>query len=110
MSMTTVEFCKSLADKCPDISDILTEHIADNGELLPHVFLADVTRYLLADGRCRKALVEYFDESFTTKGPDVEDLIAVSIVEYLDANELRHLTEGVVVPHIQAEWNRQQIM
>ena len=108
--MTTVDFCKSLADQCPDVSDILTEHIADNGEVLPHVFLADVTRYLLADGRCRKALVKYLDQSFATKGPDVEDLIAVSFVEYLDANELRLVTDGIDVPHLQAEWDRQQIM
>ena len=110
MSTITVDFCKSLAGQCPDIADILTEHLADNGELLPHVFLADVTRYLLADGRCRMALVKYFEESFTTKGPDVEDLIAVSFVEYLDANELRRVTEGIDAPHLQAEWDRQQIV
>jgi len=109
MSTTTVEFCESLASKFPDIATILTEHISDNDELLPHVFLADVTRYVLADGPCRSQVVKYLDESFTSHGQDVENLIAVSFVEYLvNAEELRIATEGVEVPQILGEWTRQR--
>ncbi len=107
--MTTVEFCQTLAGKFPDIATILTEHIADNDELLPHVFLADVTRYVLADGPCRKQVVKFLDESFASQGQDVEDLIAVSFVEYLvDSEELKTATEGVEVPQILGEWARQR--
>ena len=108
MSVNTIVFCKSLAGLCPDVANILNEHMDDNMELLPHVFMADVTRYVLADGRFRSTLVKYLDQSFSTKGTDVENLIAVSFVEYLDADELNYATQGIDAPHIRAEWDRQQ--
>ena len=111
MSMTTFEFCEALANKIPDIATILAEHISDNDEILPHVFLADVTRYILANGASRKQIVKYLDESFTVHGHDIEELIAVSFVEYLvDSDELDIAIEGVDVPNIRAEWTRQRAM
>jgi hypothetical protein len=111
MSMTPAEFCESLAHKYPDIAKILTEHFSDNDELLPHVFLADVTRYVLANGPCRKPIVKYLDESFAAYGKEVEDLVAVSFVEYLvNSEELDVATNGVDAPQIRAEWFRQRAM
>ena len=109
MSMTTTEFCRKLAENVPEVGDIFAEHMEDNDELLPHVFLADVTRYVLDDGKARTAIVKFLDESFAKYGPDVEELIAVSFVEYLvDPVELKTATKGLEVPRIVAEWNRQR--
>ena len=62
---TTTGFCESLVRHCPDLKELLAEHISDYDELLPNVFLGDVTRYVLADGtvsyqrfakpRCRRS-------------------------------------------------------
>jgi hypothetical protein len=107
--MTTTEFCHKLAEHSTEVAEILEEHMSDNDELLPHVFLADVTRYVLADCEDRAAIVKFLDESFAIHGPDVEELIAVSFVEYLvEPEELTLATRGVDAPHIHAEWNRQR--
>ncbi|MBE7465684.1 MAG: hypothetical protein HS116_19600 [Planctomycetes bacterium] len=107
--MNTTEFCRALADNCAEVADILAEHMKDNDELLPHVFLADVTRYVLGDGKGRAAIVKFLDESFSEYGPDVEELIAVSFVEYLvDPDELSIATKDLDTPRIVSEWNRQR--
>jgi hypothetical protein len=107
--MTTIEFCRKLAELNPEVRDILAEHVEDNDELLPHVFLADVTRYVLADGKARPEIVRFLEKSFANNGPEVEDLIAVSFVEYLvDPDELKVATTGVDAPRIVAEWSRQR--
>jgi hypothetical protein len=111
MTTTTSEFCEGLAETFPDVADILAEHISDNDELLPHLFLADVTRHVLADGKNRRPIVEYLETAFTSEGPDVENLIAVSFVEHLeDRDELERATSGLTTPRIRAEWDRQRAM
>ena len=109
MTMATSEFCEGLAQRSPDVADILAEHISDNDELLPHVFLADVTRYVLADGRDRGPIVQYLDNAFASEGPEVENLIAVSFVEYLvNREELNLVTTGLEASQICTEWDRQR--
>lgn len=109
MTITTPEFCESLALQFPDVAHILTEHLSDNDELLPHLFLADVTRYVLADGRDRIPIVQCFDDAFASEGPEVENLIAVSFVEHLvNRVELNLATSGLEASRICAEWNRQR--
>ncbi len=110
MKISTTEFCESLARRSPNIAKILAEHMSDNdNELLPHVFLADVTRHVLADGRDRKSVVKYLNDSFKSSGPEVENLIAVSFVEYLvDTDELDIAIAEVDAPQLLSEWNRQR--
>ena len=109
MTTTTAEFCEGLAEQFPDVADILAAHISDNDELLPHLFIADVARYVLADGRERKSIVEHLDNSFLSQGVEVENLIAVSFVEHLEnQDELEKATSGVKAFRIHAEWNRQR--
>lgn len=109
MTTTTRAFCEGLAQQFPDVADILAEHISNNDELLPHLFLADVTRYVLADGQDRRLIVQSLDSAFVSEGTDVENLIAVSFVEHLESTEdLMRATEGVDVPQIRAEWDRQR--
>jgi len=109
MTMTTAEFCEGLAEELPDVANILTEHISDNDELLPHLFLADITRHVLADGKNRRLIVEYLETAFTSEGPEVENLIAVSFVEHLEnQDELERATDGVAASRLRAEWDRQR--
>ena len=108
--MTRSEFCETLAQRFPDIAEILAEHMTDHDNvLLPHLFLADVTRYVLTDGRDRRPIVKFLDDAFESEGQEVEDLIAVSFVEYLvDPEELEKATKGLDAGHIRAEWCRQR--
>lgn len=109
MTTTTTEFCETLVGRFPELEELLAEHISDYDELLPNVFLADVTRYLLGDGRGREQVVEYLNNSLTGGNPDVENLVAVSFVENLEnREELERVIRGVDVPETVAEWDRQK--
>ena len=109
MTTTTTEYCHTLVGRCPELKPLLAEHISDYDELLPNVFLADVTRYLLSNGDGRQRIVEYLNISLSTGEPDVENLIAVSFVENLEnRDELERVIEGVDVPETVAEWDRQK--
>lgn len=87
MSETTVAFVEDLAARFPGLKGALEDHRKDYGEVLPHVFLADVVRYLVAltavEGRLGEAqkLVAHFEAQFGQ--PELQELIAVSFVENL---------------------------
>lgn len=109
MAMTSSEFCEALAQHFRGIGELLADHISEYDELLPNVFLGDVTRYVLADGQDRRRIVEYLDDAFGSQGPDVENLIAVSFVENVETREeLERATDGLEASRIRAEWERQR--
>ena len=81
MSTTTNAFCESLVQQIPETRPVLNEHLDDYDELLPNVFLGDITRYVLSDGRARQKIVEFLELHFRRLGSEVEELIAVSFVE-----------------------------
>ena len=108
MPKTTSDFCRSLAERFSALAPLLREHLRDNDELLPHIFLADVTRHVKKNGLEHSAIVTCLDNAFANEGPDVEDLIAVSFVEYLGSqDELAQVTDGITADHICEEWYRQ---
>lgn len=107
--MTTHGFCERLAAEFPSLFTILGEHIRDYDEILPNVFLADVTRHLLSHGTHREGIVRFLDDSFDSLGPDVQELIAVSFVENIESEQdLERLLEGVDAPQLRSEWHRQR--
>lgn len=109
MTATTIGLCESLVRHCPDLSALLAGHKNDYDELLPNVFLGDVTRYVLADGKERRQIVAFLNQSLSSGDPDVENLVAVSFVENLESREqLDRAVDGVDAPLIVAEWKRQR--
>ena len=63
MTTTMIAFCRELAQQIPDIGEILTEHLSDYDELLPHVFMGDVTRYVSNDGSHRTDVVQALEKA-----------------------------------------------
>lgn len=109
MTTTTRSFCQELAEQIPDLGSLLSEHISDYDDILPHVFMGDVTRYVLADGPYRTEVVAALEDALRNRGPEVEELIAVSFVENLETQEeLDRAVYGVNAPQITAEWRRQK--
>jgi hypothetical protein len=107
--MTTKAFCQLLIEQVPDIRTVLADHLNDNGELLPHVFLGDLTRYVLSNGSSKTRVVALLEESFQRLGPEVEDLISVSFVENLETeNDLKQATSGLYCVNLMNEWRRQK--
>jgi hypothetical protein len=84
---TNEAFCELLASHFQGVGAILEEHREDNGELLPHVFFGELTRYVLSDGPDRVAVVQCIENAMSTETPSVCELIAVSFVENIEAKD-----------------------
>lgn len=99
MSRATEDFIDDLVERFPGLRPVLEEHLSDNfGELLPHVFFGDVTRYIVSrhlDARLHhgsgpeqareevRSLLKALETAYVERGEEVEELIAVSFLENL---------------------------
>jgi hypothetical protein len=75
--------------RVPALQEVLDEHLADNfGEMLPHVFMADLTRWFVAaiaagEGSEIAAFADAVEALYTSDDPEVRNVAAVSFMEYL---------------------------
>lgn len=100
-----VPFIQDLVQRFNDLGSQLQEHVADNDEILPHVFMGDVTRYVLSDGSQRQELVCHLNDAFVNGPTEVRDLIAVSFVENIESEEeLERALYDVPAEPLRAEW------
>jgi hypothetical protein len=109
MNLSSYSFCEKLSNQIPEARAILLVHLNEFDTLLPNVFLAEITRYILSGGIAREKIVEFLENSFHSLGDDVENLIAVSFIENIETEkELNFATRGVDSPGIITEWYRQK--
>jgi len=107
----TVSYCEDLAKQCPDVRELLDDHINDNDELLPHVFFGDVTRWILADRPGRIQVVKFLDQHISGGNSDIENLIAVSFIENLESQEeLEQALANADAYCLRNEWVRQRML
>ena len=96
MSERSVSFAQSLVARFPSLKEPLEEHAqANGGEILPHVFLGEVTRYALSLlslvhgsanlGRRRelREMLDYLEEVYARGDEELRELISVSFLENL---------------------------
>jgi hypothetical protein len=105
VSATTVAFVGALVYRHPFLLPILQQHLDDlSGEVLPHLLIADVERWLeleIANRRMQsieqvEAVLQFIEEGYTLGDGDVEELISVSFLEHFPrpgdlGSELRDL-------------------
>jgi hypothetical protein len=97
----TKECISQLLDRIPELNSAYEEHIRDNGELLPHVFLGGVTRFVVREMRSQEAspskpvqrIIEFFEQCMASGDEQVIELISVSFLENL-------LGEDDVLPNL----------
>lgn len=85
--MTTIpEFVADLGAAAPALNQLLDEHVADNDQFLPHVYMAEVTRWLCADRAPATIhdVVVVIADHFERGQSDVRDVILASFLENLD--------------------------
>ena len=106
MSASTVAAVGALVDTYRVLTPVLAEHLEDNnGELLPHLVMADIVRWLVAHVEteldlCR-AVVAWLESEYERGPEDIRGLIAVSGVEMipdpgLPGSELRDMLGPVL--------------
>lgn len=80
---------EELLGAVPEVQGIYEAHMDDNGTLLPHVFMGDVTRFTLQIARnasgqdVLRRLLAIVEDGLRSGETDVANLVAVSFVENL---------------------------
>jgi hypothetical protein len=94
VSRATEAFVRSLVQRFQSLAPLLEEHLADNfGELLPHVFLGDVVRWVLvlrttAQGsltaqREVREFLSLLEDAYASGNEEIQELLSVSFLENL---------------------------
>lgn len=85
-AITARQLLDALRAEVPELGPVINDHIAMFGEVLPHVLIGDVTRFVVAahsegrsevEDRCLRLL----DRALRQGDDDVVNLVAVSFVE-----------------------------
>ena len=80
---------RELASLDPELEAVISEHMKDYDEILEHVLLGDVTRYILdlyqkdPDSPLVKKTVGTLSRTFSEGGTDIQELVSVSFLENL---------------------------
>lgn len=109
MSGETVSFVRATVERFPIFEELLQTHMNDNfGEILPNVFLGELTRYVVDlasnpqddsgdDKELRVSeVLRYLENQFVQGGDEIQELISVSFLENLPrqgtpGHEIRNL-------------------
>lgn len=98
MSETTINFIEQLVGRYPGLKPIFDEHVSDNfGEVLPHLFFGDLTRYVVAkftdtqkgapeDAKAEsdlRRLLNDLENAYADGQEEIQELISVSFLENL---------------------------
>jgi hypothetical protein len=96
MSDHTITFVRLIAARFSPLGAVLEEHMQDNfGEILPHVFFGDLTRYvvsLASEGGTATEfarlcemyeILDYLEEVYSSGDEELSELISVSFLENL---------------------------
>ncbi len=90
MSEATIAVVDRLVEACTTLKPLFDEHLEDNfGEVLPHVFLGEVTRHLVgeaagdAGSRAVETTLRQLEDEFASGTDEVKEFIAVSFLENL---------------------------
>lgn len=92
-----VQFVQDLVSAVPELRPALSNHLADNDELLPHAFMADVTRFTVImchamskEGESRataevfiRRIMRFLEVALASGSEPTKELIAVSFIENL---------------------------
>ena len=88
MSADSVAMMGALTYQHKDLIPLLAEHLEDNdGELLPHLLMADVVRWLVEHrvehSDVARAVMDWLETAYQRGDDEVRDVIAVSAVEMI---------------------------
>jgi hypothetical protein len=89
MLSTNAEFVEDLVRTVPQLAQSFEEHLASNRALLPHVFMAEIARFTIAEvstvpkvEELEKLLIK-LDQGLEDGSEEIKELIVVSFIENL---------------------------
>ena len=96
--ISTKVFFQHLLKLVPDLQPVYKEHISDYNQLLPHVFMADVTRLILdlasrvkvndpESERTLSVILAEMERGIEEGNDELKNVIGVSFLENLERND-----------------------
>lgn len=119
MSRGESAFVDELLQRVPELTLVLDEHLSSYDKLLPHVFLGDVTRYVVEQVRTNQQVIpdsvrraiEFLEEAMASEDESVLNLISVSFLENLIGEEAATAQlRSVFGPRLGSEFARYETM
>jgi hypothetical protein len=111
MAKTNVDqFFRRLIDRVPEILAVADEHRRDYDEVLPHVLMADIRRFVISklqDLATVDAVVACLEEGLASGNQVLQEVIVVSFLENMDPAEPSYdVTANRMGPRLRAELAR----
>jgi hypothetical protein len=109
---STIAWVNKLLEQVPELRHVYDEHIHNNDELLPHVFLGDVTRYVVQQvylgetgpAKPVERILSVLEQGMGSGDEQVEELVSVSFVENLvEHDDVLASLKGLIGPNLQKE-------
>lgn len=90
--MNTNEFIDSLKNINQDIKNIYNDHISDYDEILEHLLLADITRYLISNidksnNQTCIDLIGFINTAYSKGDDGLKELVSLSFLENLPQSD-----------------------
>lgn len=114
MKAGEVAFVGALIHRNPALMPLLKEHLDDFDAVLPHLLLADVTRWTVERAQQAQghqdlelqAVLEDLENAFSNKSGDARELVGVSFLENLPSKgqegfEVRELLGPTMTSHVE---------
>ena len=81
-----IDFLKKIINLSPNYQEIYDEHLKFNKEIIPHVLMSEITQVLIESYlnnkiELVKATLELIDKEFNEREDDIQNIIAVSMLE-----------------------------
>lgn len=102
-----------LVQQVPELRPVYNEHLRDYDEALPHVFLGDVTRYVVRQlreggpGRLDsvRRIVAVLEQCVANGDRQVQELVSVSFLENLiDCEDVITAVKAIIGPNLAKEF------
>jgi hypothetical protein len=114
MTLAYESIAEELRARVPGFERVYDEHVRDYDEVLPHVLLGDLVRFLDAELRTRgpashaaREAVSLMEEALASDDPRLQELVVVSFLENLEpAEETFPIVRGLFGPRLEAEYAR----
>lgn len=90
-SITYGDFPLLLRDEVPGFAPVYDEHMSDYDEVLPHVLVGELTRFLFgqASDAALESALGLLERAAAASDERLQELVAVSFIENLEPNAAR---------------------
>ena len=115
--MVTAQLFERIVHVAPEFAPLVAEHVRENDDLLPHLLMADLLRFVAlllerADEPATRQLhgiLDHLESELANNIEETRDLIAVSFLEHLETEPFYLRLYALLGPRTRAAHSRIQL-